>query len=76
MDSERFRHIRDCLEYDNERLAMALNIELEDVEAFCLGRKPVPERVADNLELFADWSMEVGDAMSKKELAKKYLGRR
>ncbi len=36
----------------------------------------MPDKVVDNLESFADWSMEVGDARSKKELAKKYLGGR
>jgi len=74
MDTERFRHVRDCLGYDNDRMARALNIDLSEVEDFCLGRKPVPDKVADNLESFAGWSMEVGDARSKKGPAKKYLG--
>jgi plasmid maintenance system antidote protein VapI len=73
MDCERFRYVRDFLGYDNERLARALNIDLAEVEDFCLGRKPVPVKVADNLELHADWSMEVGDARSKKELEKNIL---
>jgi hypothetical protein len=30
-----------------------------------LGIKPVPGKVADDLESFADWSMEVGDASQK-----------
>jgi hypothetical protein len=49
MNSERFRHVLDCLGYDNERLAKVLNIDLRDVEDFCLGRKPVPDKVTDNL---------------------------
>jgi hypothetical protein len=47
-----------------------LNIDLAEVDDFCMGRKPVPDNVADNLESFADWSMEVWDARSKKESAK------
>ncbi len=74
MDNERFRHVRDCLGYDNERMAKALNIGLAEVDDFCV--EAVPTRTWRHLESFADWSMEVGDARSKKELAKKYLGGR
>jgi hypothetical protein len=53
---------------------VASNIELAEVEAFCLGIKPVPDKIVDDLELFADWSCEVAHTYVKRELAKKHLG--
>jgi hypothetical protein len=32
--------------------------------------------MANELELFADWSNEVGDTVTKKQLAKEHLGDR
>ena len=74
MDSERLKHLRDLLGYDNERLARSLHIEVAEVEDYCLGRAPVSGKIAENLELFVDWASEVGDTRVKKELAKKHLG--
>ncbi len=76
MNSERFKHLRDLIGYDNTRLAKMLDIDLSDVEDFCAGTKPVPETVANQLELFVDWASEVGDTAVKKDLAKKHLGRK
>ncbi|HOI15202.1 MAG TPA: hypothetical protein PK036_02560 [Geobacteraceae bacterium] len=76
MDSERFIHLRDFIGYDNERMAKMLNISLEEVEDFCLGRKPVPASIANQLELFADWSSELGDTTVKKDLARKHVSAR
>jgi len=73
MDGERFIHLRDYIGYDNERMAQMLLIDVTEVMDFCLGRKPVPDSVADQLEMFADWSSEVGDTTVKKDLAKKHL---
>jgi plasmid maintenance system antidote protein VapI len=73
MDSERFIHLRDFIGYDNERLAKMLLIEVSEVKDFCLGEKPIPATVAHQLELFADWSSEVGDTTVKKDLARKHL---
>jgi hypothetical protein len=73
MDSERFIHLRDSIGYDNERLAKMLGIEVAEVKDLCLGRKPIPATLADQLELFADWSSEVGDTTVKKDLARKHL---
>jgi hypothetical protein len=74
MDSERFRHLQDLIGYDNERMARMLNIDLADVEDFSAGRKPVPEKLASELEFFADWAAEVGDTAVKRDLARKHLG--
>ena len=43
MDSERFIHLRELLGYDHSRMSKMLNIDIEEVEAFCLGAKPLPE---------------------------------
>lgn len=74
MDSERFMHLRDLIGYDNPRMARMLNIDVAEVEEFCLGRKIVPEKLADDLELFADWCCEVSHTETKRELAKIHLG--
>jgi hypothetical protein len=73
MDSERFIHLRDMVSYDNLRIAKMFNIDVADVEAFCIGTKPVPDKMAYDLELFVDWSCEVSHTETKRELAKKYL---
>ena len=75
MNSERFKHLRNYIGYDNERLAKMLNIAVSKVEEFCSGRRPIPDTVANELEAFADWSSEVGDTTVKRELAIKYLGK-
>ncbi len=75
MDSERFKHLQNLIGYDNERMAQMLHVEVAMVEDFCSGSKPVPEKLAEELELFADWASEVGDTKVKKDLAKKHLGR-
>lgn len=74
MDIERFKQLQDLIGYDNERMAKMLNIEVSEVEAFCSGRKPVPDKLANELELFVDWASEVGDTTVKRELAKKHFG--
>lgn len=74
MDSERFKHLQALVGYDNERTAKMFNIDVTEVEAFCSGRKPVPDKLADELELFVDWASEVGDTAVKRELAKKHFG--
>jgi hypothetical protein len=74
MDSERFRHLQKLIGYDNERMAKMLNIDLADVEDFSAGRKPVPEKLASELEFFADWAAEVGDTAVKRDLARRHLG--
>ena len=73
MDSKRFTHLRDLVGYDNHGISRMLNIDIEEVEAFCLGTKPVPEKLANELEAFVDWSCEVSHTETKRELAKKYL---
>jgi plasmid maintenance system antidote protein VapI len=75
LDSERFKHLRDYIGYDNARLAKMLNISVAEVEEFCSGRKPIPATMAKELEAFADWSSEVGDTTVKRDLAKKHLGK-
>lgn len=74
MDIERFKQLRDLIGYDNERMAKMFNIEVTEVEAFCAGSKPVPDKLANELELFVDWASEVGDTTVKRELAKKHWG--
>lgn len=74
MDMERFKQLRDLIGYDNERIATMFNIEVTEVEDFCFGRKPIPDKLAIELELFVDWASEVGDTAVKRELAKKHWG--
>jgi hypothetical protein len=54
MDSKRFIHLRELLGYDNVRMSKMLNIDIEEVEAFCLGTKQIPEKLAKELEDFVD----------------------
>jgi len=75
MDSERFIHLRDFVGYDNLRISKMLNIDIAEVEAFCLGTIPIPDKVAHDLEQFADWSSELSHTSVKKELARHYLNR-
>jgi hypothetical protein len=75
MDNKRFIHLRDLVGYDNLRISKMFNIDINEVEAFCLGTKPVPDKIINDLELFADWSCEVSHTYTKKELAKKYLSK-
>jgi hypothetical protein len=75
MDSKRFMHLRELLGYDNERMSKMLNIDIEEVETFCLGTKPIPEKLAKELEGFVDWSFELSHTETKRELAKKYLNK-
>jgi len=75
MDSKRFMHLRELLGYDNLRMSKMLNIDIEEVEAFCLGTKPIPEKLAKELEDFVDWSFELSHTETKRELAKKYLSK-
>jgi len=73
MDCTRFKHLRDLVGYDNPRIAKMLNIDVAEVEGFCLGTKPVPDKLANDIELFADWSCELSHTYTKKDLAQKYL---
>jgi hypothetical protein len=75
MDSKRFIHLRKLLGYDNLRMSKMLNIDIEEVEAFCLGTKQIPEKLAKELEDFVDWSFELSHTETKRELAKKYLNK-
>jgi hypothetical protein len=75
MDSKRFMHLRDLVGYDNLGIAKMFNIEVEEVDAFCRGTKEVPAKLANDLELFADWSCEVAHTAVKRELAQKYLNK-
>jgi len=54
-------------------MSKMLNMEPSDVEAFCLGTKPIPDKLAKELEDFVDWSFEVSHTETKRELANKYL---
>jgi hypothetical protein len=74
MNGKRFVHLRELVGYDNLRMSKMLNIDVAEVEAFCLGTKPIPDKVAQELEDFADWSCELSHTETKRELAKKYLG--
>jgi hypothetical protein len=74
MNSKRFKHLRDYIGYDNERLAKMLNLDVAEGEDYCCGRIPIPDTVAAKRELFADWSSEVGDTSIKRQLAKKHFG--
>ncbi|MHC1698014.1 MAG: hypothetical protein AB9919_08180 [Geobacteraceae bacterium] len=73
MDNKRLMQLRDMIGYDNLRIAKMFNIDLAEVEAYCLGTKPVPDKIACDLEEFADWSCEVSHTETKRELAKIYL---
>src|SRR5512139_387065 len=73
MDRERFIQLRDLIGYDNLRISKMFNIDIMEVEAYCLGTKLVPDKFMNDLELFADWSCEVAHTETKRELAKKYL---
>jgi plasmid maintenance system antidote protein VapI len=75
MDSNRFMHLRELLGYDNLRMSKMLNIDIEEVEAFCLGTKQISEKLAKELEDFVDWSFELSHTETKRDLAKKYLNR-
>jgi len=75
MNSKRLIQLRDLIGYDNLRLAKMFNIDVTEVEAYCLGTKAVPDKIANDLEAFADWSCEVSHTETKRELAKKYLNR-
>ena len=75
MDSERFMHLRDLVGYDNLGMARMLSIDVTEVEEFCLGRKIVPDKIANDLESFADWCCELSHTETKRELAKTYLNR-
>lgn len=74
MGSERFMHLRDVIGYGDLRMARMLNIDVAEVEAFCLGSKAVPDKLANDLELFADWCCEVSHTETKRELSKIHLG--
>jgi hypothetical protein len=52
-----------------------LNIDIAEVESFCLGTKPIPDKAAKELEDFVDWSLELSDTHTKRELAKKHLNK-
>jgi len=75
MDSKRFMHLRELIGYDNLRMSKMLNIDIVEVEAFCLGTKPIPEKLAKELEDFVDWSFELSHTETKRELAQKYLNK-
>ncbi len=75
MDSKRFIHLRELIGYDNLRMSKMLNIDIVEVEAFCLGTKPIPEKLAKELEDFVDWSFELSHTETKRELAQKYLNK-
>ncbi len=75
MDSKRFIHLQEQLGYDNVRMSKMLNIDIEEVEAFCLGTKQIPEKLAKELEDFVDWSFELSHTETKRELAKEYLNK-
>ncbi len=75
MDSKRFINLRELVGYDNSRMASMLNIDVAEVEVFCNGSKPIPQKVADELEAFVDWTCELSHTETKRELAKKYLSK-
>jgi hypothetical protein len=70
MDSKRFIHLRELLGYDNLRMSTMLDIDIEEVEVFCLATKKIPEKLAKELEDFVDWSFELSHTETKKDLAK------
>jgi len=73
MDSKRLMQLRDLIGYDNSSIARMFNIDVAEVEAYCLGTKEVPNKIANDLEAFADWSCEVSHTETKRDLAKKHL---
>ena len=75
MNSKRLMQLRDLIGYDNRGIAKMFNIEVAEVDAYCLGTKAVPNNIASDLEAFADWSCEVSHTETKRELAKKYLNK-
>jgi len=75
MDSKRLMELRDLIGYDNPRIAKMFNIEVAEVDAYCLGTKNVPNKIASDLEAFADWACEVSHTETKRELAKRYLNK-
>jgi hypothetical protein len=75
MDSKRFIHLRDLIGYDNLRMSKMLDIDIAEVESFCLGTEPIPDKAAKELEDFVDWSLELSHTETKRELAKKYLNK-
>jgi hypothetical protein len=75
MNSTRFIQLRDLIGYDNLRISKMFNIDVAEVDAYCLGTKPIPEKLMNDLEQFADWSCEVSHTETKRELAKKHLNR-
>ena len=52
-----------------------LSIDIAEVESFCLGTKSIPDKAAKELEDFVDWSLELSDTHTKRELAKKHLNK-
>jgi hypothetical protein len=75
MDCKRFIHLRDLIGYDKLRMSKMLNIDIAEVESFCLGTKPIPDKAAKELEDFVDWSLELSDTHTKRELAKIHLNK-
>lgn len=75
MDDRRFVHLSDLIGYDNQRLARMFNMEVSEVEVFCQGTKPIPEKIAADLKGFADCSCVASHTEVKKELAGKHLNR-
>jgi hypothetical protein len=75
MDSKRFMQLRDLIGYDNLHLAKMFNITVAEVDSYCFGTTEVPEKIAHDLEAFADWSCEVSHTETKRELAKIYLSK-
>jgi len=58
MDSNRFIKLCELVGYDTPHLAARLNIDATEVEEFCRESKPTPNKLADELETFADWRCE------------------
>lgn len=75
MDSSRFIHLRELIGYDDLRMSKMLSIDIAEVKAFCLGTKPIPEKLAKELEDFVDWSFELSHTETKRDLAKIYLNK-
>jgi len=75
MDSKRLIQLRELIGYDNPRIAKMFNIDVAEVDAYCLGTKDVPDKIARDLEAFADWSCEVSHTETKRELAKIHLNK-
>ncbi|MRR53388.1 MAG: hypothetical protein EG822_02610 [Deltaproteobacteria bacterium] len=75
MDSKRLIKLRELIGYDNPGIAKMFNIDVTEVDAYCLGTKDVPDKIALDLEAFADWSCEVSHTETKRELAKIHLNK-